>query len=319
MFCDLGCQLIRQETRCSRFRTMSGRRSKTSSTSASSFLLHRQSRNPLPASSTMNRCKRHPGRRDRDARRLLLRRRPPSTGCCRSPGRPPCAAGSIGRGPSGPGSSRARRRTGAYRGCGRAGLAAGRRNRRPDTDRNRRARAGRARGRQSSSPAICSSIRANRACVSRSSRAAGESGQRPTIRGADERAAAARGRDNKSAAFRSMYSREVTTALRPGTSPDPVFETDQHHVDALAILRQQAARIEQLLEDLVVRRELDRGGESNSPIQKLQRVLQRLGRERGGDGEAAQSAGPDPKPVQCHADSSLGAWLMDRFQVGNSG
>ena len=56
IFCDLACQLIRQETRWLRFRSMSGRWSKTSSTSGSSFLLQRQSRNPLPARSTMNRC-----------------------------------------------------------------------------------------------------------------------------------------------------------------------------------------------------------------------------------------------------------------------
>ena len=54
MFSDFGCQLTRQETRCSRFRIMSGRRSKTSSTSASTFLLHRQIRNPWPARSAMN-------------------------------------------------------------------------------------------------------------------------------------------------------------------------------------------------------------------------------------------------------------------------
>ena len=59
-----------------------------------------------------------PGRRDRDARRPRPRRRPPSRGCCRSPGRRPCGAGAAGRGSDGPGASPSRRRTAACRGCG---------------------------------------------------------------------------------------------------------------------------------------------------------------------------------------------------------
>ena len=261
IFCDLGCQLIRQETRCSRFRTMSGRRSKTSSTSGSSFLLHRQSRNPWPASSTMNRCKAI------QAGGIVIPATPssPTTPFHRvlSQSRTTTLCGGLMRDVDFPGQDRPER--GEEQ--GRVGdvpelvPSAGRGSPRPDTDRSRRAGAGTARGldpaRRRSAP------RPGRTGhrMSRSPRTAGESGQRPTINGAVERAAAASRRVDQVGRVPRQDSSRSSVPCRPGPGPHPVFEPDQHHVDALAIPRQQAARVEQLLEDLVVRRELDRSGE----------------------------------------------------------
>ena len=111
-----------------------------------------------------------------------------------------------------------------------------------------------------SSAAIRSSIPVNSACVSRSRRAAGESGQRPTISGAVERAEAALAATIRSAAFLSRYSWRSRRPPGAGRArPNP--RGGPAHVHAAAVLRQQAARVEHLLEDLVVWRELDRGGE----------------------------------------------------------
>ena len=74
---------------------------------------------------------------------------------------------------------------------------------------------------------------------------------------------------------------------RAGERPQPVLGPDQHHVNPRPVLRQQAGRVEQLLEDLVVGREFDRRRQLQLAHPEVQGVLHRLGREGGRHGDPA--------------------------------
>ncbi len=72
IFSDLSCQLIRHATRSSRFRIMSGCRSRTARTLDSAFLLFRHNRNPSAANPTMNCCSALQRGGDRDSLYAIL-------------------------------------------------------------------------------------------------------------------------------------------------------------------------------------------------------------------------------------------------------
>ena len=110
---------------------MSGRCSNTSSTSDSSFLLHRQSKNPLPDSSTMNCCNCLQTWRDRNAIDSFFADHSFPEGVVAVQDDHLVRRAQQGVDLPGQDRSQARRRTGAYRGCARVGLAAGRSRRRP--------------------------------------------------------------------------------------------------------------------------------------------------------------------------------------------
>ena len=118
-----------------------------------------------------------------------------------------------------------------------------------------------------------------------SARAAPEFGQRARISGVDKRASAVCTAPIKSAALRPRCSAICSGPRGSGVDPLPVLDPDQNNVDPLAILSQQTAWIEQLLEDLVVRCKLDRGGKPQLFHPEGQCILDRLGRERGSDDE----------------------------------
>src|SRR5438477_10653528 len=63
----------------------------------------------------------------------------------------------------------------------------------------------------------------------------------------------------------------------------PVLKAQQHHVDSIPIPSQCASGAQQLLEDLVVRRKLDIGGNAPIPAPESEGVFQRLSRKRGCD------------------------------------
>ena len=165
-----------------------------------------------------------PGRRDGDAVDPLLADDPLPERVVAVEDDDLVRAGPAARGSDGPGACPSRRRTRACRGCGPAGRAAGRGNRRPGRGRSR---AGRSATRRARRPARRRSgrrpgrgARAGRG----SARAAGESGQRATIRGVPERAAAPRAASIRSAAFRSSDPRIPARRPRPsraarGASP----------------------------------------------------------------------------------------------------
>src|SRR5216117_228368 len=56
----------------------------------------------------------------------------------------------------------------------------------------------------------------------------------------------------------------------------PVLKAQQHHVDSVPIPSQRASGAQQLLEDLIVRRELDIGGNAQMPTPESEGVFQRL-------------------------------------------
>ena len=70
-----------------------------------------------------------------------------------------------------------------------------------------------------------------------------------------------------------------------------VFEADGHHVDTAVVGGEQAPGVEQLLEDLAVRGELDLEREPEPPHPEQQRVLDRFGRERRRDRDPARTRG----------------------------
>src|SRR6266700_573250 len=63
----------------------------------------------------------------------------------------------------------------------------------------------------------------------------------------------------------------------------PVLEAQQHHVDSVPIPSKRASGAQQLLEDLIVRRELDIGGDPQIPAPESEGVFQRLCGKRGCD------------------------------------
>jgi hypothetical protein len=68
----------------------------------------------------------------------------------------------------------------------------------------------------------------------------------------------------------------------------PVLERQQHRVDAARVAAQRAARVEELLEHLVVAGEFGFEAPAERAAPEAQRVLERLGGEVGGDREAGR-------------------------------
>src|SRR6266540_4359933 len=56
----------------------------------------------------------------------------------------------------------------------------------------------------------------------------------------------------------------------------PVLKAQQHHVDSVPIPSQRASGAQQLLEDLIVRRKLDIGGNAQIPAPESEGVFQRV-------------------------------------------
>ena len=63
----------------------------------------------------------------------------------------------------------------------------------------------------------------------------------------------------------------------------PVLQAEDDQVDAIAVAAEGARRVEQLLEHLIERREFDAHLPSNCSPQNRERILERFGRESGGD------------------------------------
>ena len=79
------------------------------------------------------------------------------------------------------------------------------------------------------------------------------------------------------------HARRVGRLERGPVFVQPVLQAEDDHVDALAIPAERTRRVEQLLEDLIVRRELNARGQPKSFAPKPERFLERFGGEGRGD------------------------------------
>ena len=113
------------------------------------------------------------------------------------------------------------------------------------------------------------SIRAKKSCTIGLNSVAGESGQKPTNKRCRRPGRlAARTAWIRSSALRSIDWSRPRSLGTPERRAHPVIKAKERDVDAAAILREHAGGIEQLLEDLIVRRELDRGPQSLAPASR---------------------------------------------------
>ena len=124
-------------------------------------------------------------------------------------------------------------------------------------------------------------------------RAAGESGQRPTIKGAVDRAAAPLAATIRSAAFRAMYSCEV--APGPPSPGRDRTQSSRRTSTTLTPWRFCDSRLpgsSNCWKTWSYGANSTDGGELQLAHPEVQGVLHRLGRERGRDGDAK------PRPVK---------------------
>ena len=107
----------------------------------------------------------------------------------------------------------------------------------------------------------------------------------------DERAIAARTASTRSVAYRTTWPLTCSQARWPGVEMAPVLDSDQDNVDPLAISREGAAGIEQLLKHLVIGGKLDRALDAQFVHPVAKRIVDRLGRERRRDDELIRRLG----------------------------